>query len=86
MTLRRHRFPLLLLSLLLAASILTGGGTHATPLSSTSPAAVLGGPDCGPSLLWVCSGGGQEVSLDATVCEKFFFERETGLTCVPTGL
>lgn len=43
-----------------------------------------GGPMCGPTILWICSGsGGPDVLIGLTVCEKREFERETGMTCVP---
>ena len=41
---------------------------------------------CGPTYLWVCSGpGGPDILFPGTICEKFVFERKTGLTCVPYG-
>ena len=42
-----------------------------------------GGPMCGPSYLWICSGHGPDVLFGGTICEKIAFEEETGLTCVP---
>lgn len=42
------------------------------------------GPLCGPTLQWSCSGpGGPDVLFIGTKCDKFQFERKTGLTCVP---
>lgn len=43
-------------------------------------------PLCGPSLQWSCSKvGGPAVQFNGTFCDKWFFERKTGLTCVPLG-
>ena len=39
---------------------------------------------CGPTYQWSCSGpGGPDVLFIGTVCDKFRFERKTGLTCTP---
>lgn len=42
------------------------------------------GPQCGPTIFWVCSGeGSDQVFFAGTVCEKNAFEAETGLVCQP---
>ena len=44
----------------------------------------VGGPMCGPTYQWSCSGpGGPDILFIGTVCEKRKYERKTGLTCTP---
>ena len=53
-------------------------------VQSASAGNPIPGPQCGPTIFWVCSGGGDDsVFFAGTVCEKNAFEAETGLVCVP---
>ena len=59
---------------------LLGAAVLVQPASAGGP---RGGPMCGPSILWICSGHGPDILFGGTICEKAAFEQSTGLTCVP---
>jgi len=53
-------------------------------LPTEAEARPIGGPLCGPTYQWSCSGpGGPDILFVGTVCDKIKFERKTGLTCTP---
>ncbi len=52
--------------------------------SDTAEAKRPGGPMCGPTYMWSCTGPGGDTEFAGTICDKFAYERATGSTCVPS--
>ena len=75
----RISFPWLA-GVIVAILVLAGMVWMSSPAEAGPP-----GPECGPTYLWVCTGGGQEILFAGTICEKEHFESQTDLTCVPYG-
>lgn len=69
--------------LLASVALAAGAAVLFTP-SPAHAAGPIGGPLCGPTYQWSCSGpGGPKVLFIGTVCDRAAFERRTGYTCVP---
>ncbi len=56
-------------------------------LSSSPTVAARPKPDCGPSYVWDCKlPNGSHTIFGGTRCDMFAYQRQTGATCVPSGL
>lgn len=78
---RLSRFGKIAFGSVVGLAAVLGAAVLVQPASAGGP---RGGPMCGPTILWICSGpGGPDVLFGGTICEKAAFEQSTGLTCVP---
>lgn len=83
---RQVRFGKFVFASVAGIAAVLGAAVAVQPASGASDAKLggpRGGPMCGPTYLWVCSGVGPDVLIGLTICEKITYEEETGRTCLP---